>query len=294
MGSTDGKRVSNVELSNSWTRTLLLVRQSFDVMGRDKRLIFFPVAAAFSALCVSVSFVRPLIENGAVDRYMKEGRVDGQTVLWLFLWYYFHFFVILFFNCALTSATNDRMAGRNPSVISGVLAAVDRLFPISMWTLVASTAGICLRLFEGRSKWLARLVTKSIGLTWIFATYFVGPVLMFEEASILPALKRSAQVTRKIWRERLTNQASFGLFTLLFAIPGIVLATAGIFFNHALLVPAFLYALILSVILSAARTIFTVALYRYAITGKIPPGFCAGIIPCDDGVNSTPEAERVH
>ena len=33
-----------------------------------------------------------------------------------------------------------------------------------------------------------------------------------------------------------------------------------------------MYALILSVTLSAARTVFTLALYRYAITGEVPPG----------------------
>ena len=229
-------------------------------------------------MCVSISFVRPLIDNGAINQYLDHGHIDRHTALWLFLWYYFHYFVILFFNSALTAATNQRMSGGDASLKSGVLAAIDRLFPISMWTLVASTVGLGIRLFESRSKRLSSAITALIGLTWTFATYFIGPILMFEESSIKPALKRSVQVTRHTWGEQLVNQVSFGFFTFLFAIPGLILAAAGLFISHALLLPAFFYALILSVVLSAARAIFTVALYRYAITGEVPQGFSASVI----------------
>src|SRR5882724_3121140 len=79
----------------AWNRTLLLTRQSFAVLLRDKKLLSFPIAAGISAICVSVSFLRPLFEDGSVSLYMDEGRVEAQTALWLFLWYYFHYFVIL-------------------------------------------------------------------------------------------------------------------------------------------------------------------------------------------------------
>ena len=278
MEPTAGTQSDRIHLHSSWTRTLLLIRQSFTMLSRDKKLLVFPAAAGVSAICVSVSFVRPLIDNGAVNRYLDHGSIDTQTTLWLFLWYYFHCFVILFFNSALAATANGRMAGEAPSLKSGMAAAVDRLFPISMWTLVAATVGVAIRLFESRSKRLGAWITALIGLNWTFATYFVGPVLLFEETSILPALKRSVQVTRRTWGEQLVNQVSFGFFTFLFSIPGLILTLAGLSFSHVLLVPAFAYALILSVTLSAARTVFTLALYRYAVTGEVPEGFSASVI----------------
>jgi hypothetical protein len=273
-----GKSPAVFQRSTAWTRTLLLTRQSFGILRRDKKLLAFPIAAGLSAICVAVSFMRPMFDDGSVRRYLDDGRFEAHTALWLFLWYYFHYFVILFFNSALIASANARMAGKSPSIKLGIQAAIDRLFPISMWTLTASTVGIVIRLIESRSTKLASWVTAFVGLTWTFATYFVGPVLMFEEASVVPAVRRSVQITRRTWGEQLTNHASFGVFTLLLAIPGLALAVAGMFFVRALLLPALLYGLMLSVILSAARTIFTVALYRYAVTGEVPDGFSADVI----------------
>jgi len=254
---------------NSWSRTMLLTRQSFGVLARDKKLLVFPVAAAISAICVSASFMRPLLEGG---------HLDFKTLLWLFLWYYFHYFVILFFNSALTSSAHARMTGQTPSLKNGFKAAVDRLLPISMWTLAISTFGVAIRVIEGRSRTLAMYLSGLIGLTWTFATYFVGPVLMFEEAGIVPAVKRSVEITRTTWGDQLTNHASFGFVTFLLAIPGLVLAAAGLIVSHALLLPALVYGLMLSVVLSAARAVFTVALYRYATTGEIPAGFSGEVM----------------
>ena len=260
-------------VTGAWNRTLLLTRQSFGVLLRDKKLLVFPAAAGLSAICVSVSFLRPLFEDGSVGLYLDEGRVEGQTALWLFLWYYFHYFVILFFNSALIAAANMRMEGQEPSLKSGLRAAVDRLFPISMWTLAAATFGVLIRLIESRSQRLALYISSLIGLTWTFATYFVGPVLMFEESSVYPALRRSVEITRRTWGEQASSQLGLGVFSILLAIPGVLLAVAGLFFSRVLLLPAVMYGLMLSVVLSAARTVLTVALYRYAVTGQVPQGF---------------------
>ena len=257
----------------AWNRTLLLTQQSVAMLLRDRKLLAFPIAAAISAICVSVSFLRPLFDDGSVSMYVEEGRVEGQTALWLFLWYYFHYFVILFFNSALIAAANTRMEGGEPSVKDGLRAAVDRLFPISMWTLAAATFGVIIRVIESRSQRLALWISALVGLTWTFATYFVGPVLMFEESSIYPAVRRSVEITRKTWGEQASSYASMGLFSVMLAIPGVLLAVAGLFFSRALFLPAVMYGLMLSVVLSAARTVFTVALYRYAVTGEVPYGF---------------------
>lgn len=262
----------------AWNRTLLLTQQSVGVLLRDKKLMAFPIAAAISAICVSVSFLRPLFDDGSVARYVEQGRVEAQTALWLFLWYYFHYFVILFFNSALIAAANTRMEGSNPSLKEGLRAAVDRLFPISMWTLAAATFGVIIRIVESRSQKLAIWISAMIGLSWTFATYFMGPVLMFEESSIYPAVRRSVEITRSTWGEQASAQVGMGIMSMLLAIPGVLLAVAGLFFNRALLLPAVIYGLMLSVVLSAARTMFTVALYRYAITGQVPNGFTKEVL----------------
>ena len=259
--------------NRSWNRSWLLISQSFNVLKQDKKLLVFPAASAVSVLCVALSFLFPLIEDGSVARYLENGHVEAQTVLWLFLWYYFHYFVILFFNSALVACANMRLAGEKPSLRIGMLAAMDRLFPISMWTLVASTIGVALRLLENRSAKLSATLAALVGGAWTIGTYFVGPILMFEENSVFPALKRSFEMTRRTWGAQLSRTLGFGIFTFLFAIPGLVLFAGGVFLSPALMLPALLYGLLLSVVLSAAQTVFTVALYRFAVIGEPPAGF---------------------
>jgi Family of unknown function (DUF6159) len=259
--------------TDSWNRSWLLIRQSFGLLRKDKKLLVFPAASGLSVICVALSFMLPLVEDGSISRYVENGSVEAQTALWLFLWYYFHYFVILFFNSALVACANMRLAGAKPSLKIGLVAAADRLFPISMWTLVASTVGVALRLIESRSNRLNALLSGFLGVGWTIATYFVGPVLMFEESSVLPALKRSVEITRRTWGEQFSKAVGFGIFTFLFAIPGLLMFAAGVFINPALMLPALLYGLMLSVVLSAARTVFTVALYRFVVSGETPAGF---------------------
>ncbi len=88
-----------------------------------------------------------------------------------------------------------------------------------------------------------------------------------------PALKRSVQIASRPLKEQTASHAGLGIFGFLLAVPGVLLAAAGLFVWHPLLLPAVVYGLFLSVVLSAARTVFTVALYRYAVTGQVPEGF---------------------
>ena len=72
---------------------------------------------------------------------------------------------------------------------------------------------------------------------------------------------------------------SFGLIWLAAIVPGLLVSFA-VLLVHPLLGIALgvLYCLLLSVIAAAVKTIFTVALYRYASQGTVPAGFTPDLV----------------
>ena len=94
------------------------------------------------------------------------------------------------------------------SEFSAAVAIDSALFQASRFVgpaiagLIVPIAGVGGTFIESRSQRLALWISALVGLTWTVATYFVGPVLMFEESSIYPAVRRSVEITRKTWGDQ--------------------------------------------------------------------------------------------
>jgi hypothetical protein len=125
-----------------------------------------------------------------------------------------------------------------------------------------------LRAIEERVGWLGKLIVMMIGSAWTLATYFVVPVIVYEQLGPIDAVKRSAQMFRETWGERLVSSVSFGLLFFLLAIPalgapflvGFLLGTAAALVTVVL---AVLYLIALAVVNAALNGIFVAALYQY-------------------------------
>jgi len=92
------------------------------------------------------------------------------------------------------------------------------------------------------------------------------PILVVEKVGPFEAIKRSTGLLKKTWGEQLVVGLYFFWMMLVLAIPGIVVG--------ALAWPVgILYFLALAAAMTAARGIFVVALYRYAVTGEPPDGY---------------------
>jgi hypothetical protein len=105
------------------------------------------------------------------------------------------------------------------------------------------------------------------------ATYLVVPVLVMEDEGVMDSIRRSSALLRQTWGEQLISGIAFGWIGLLFAIPGVVIGALGANGYPILLVPAILWFATMVAAFSAARQIFTVALYCYATTGEAPSGY---------------------
>ena len=94
----------------------------------------------------------------------------------------------------------------------------------------------------------------------------------------MDSVRRSAALLRRTWGEQLISGLAFGWLGLLFAIPGIVLGVLGANGYPIFIVPAIAWFATMMAAFTAAREIFTVALYRYATTGQAPSGYDAATL----------------
>lgn len=266
-------------IARSWE----LLTQSFAVLRSDKELVFLPIFSAMFNIAASVLilgtaalFFRPELQFLWATR---TSRPAMPQPFWgvLFVLYLVNYFIAIFFNVVLVSVASDRLAGGHATMNDGLQIAWQRKGRILQWAFLAATVGILLRALEERLGRLGRIVAGFIGIAWSLATYFVAPILAAENVGPVEALQRSAGIFTETWGEELSGGFSFGLIFFLLSIPGAFLMFAGVQQGGAAAIAgvatAILYWLVLSVISSAVQGIFVAALYRYATTKQVPPGF---------------------
>jgi len=258
-----------------------LLKQSFNVLVNDKQLLVFPVFSAIATMVVCLSFIAPLILTGAYQHFGDNGRATTIDYLVVFAFYYCNYFVVIFFNSALVAAANICLAGGHPKVSDALSLAAGRIHRIAMWALVAATVGLILRTLQERLGKIGRFVVALLGTAWSLLTYFIVPVIIFEDLDMMESVQRSGRLFKETWGEEVAGGLSLGVIYLLLIVPGFALMFLGFIARPLLLVGILLgivYFLLFATMVSALKSIFTVALYRYAVWKQVPPQFTPELI----------------
>jgi len=255
---------------------------SYGMIWHNKRLMVFPLLSTLAAILVLASFALPLWQSGTWAQWQAatEGEAGGATAtMWLvlFLFYFCNYFVIVFFNAALTACAFQAMDGKPASVGDGLSQAARRLPQILGWALVSAVVGVLLRALERHRKGAA-IVASVLGMMWTVVSYFIVPVIVIEGVGPIEALKRSTRTLKATWGEALVGNFSLGLFGFLILLPLIVLTvlavgmalTGGGVLAVALACLGAVCVAIGTAATSAADVAFKVVLYAYA-TGRTVP-----------------------
>lgn len=266
-------------LANGWS----LAWESVKIVWANKKLMVFPIISTIVLVLVLGSFTGVLFGTGTVDALLEEGeggRTRQQEVLGyvlLFAFYFVSWFVIIFFNMALIHCANYAMNGAEFRVGTGLSFSLSRIGAVAGWALVSATVGVILRIIEDRSDRLMQIVVSLIGMAWAILTFFVVPVIAYENLGPLAAIKRSGALFKRTWGERVGASFAFGLvgfaLVLLIALPvGILL-----FLVHPVagIVGGILCIVVISVLTATAQTVFKAAAYQYAI-GRPVESFPSG------------------
>ncbi|MBY0112633.1 MAG: hypothetical protein K2Y21_07415 [Phycisphaerales bacterium] len=275
-----------------FARSAALLRQSFNVLRHDKRLVIFPLLSSIACLAVLASFVVPLVMTGVLQQIAASSGTGGKTAmhpyireigtLLTFVYYFANYFVIVFFNTALVACAMERFAGREPTVGGGLRHAMGLMPQIVGWVAVSATVGTLLKAIEDHVGFVGKLVTGLVGFAWTIATYFVVPVLVAERLGPIEAVQRSSKMLSKTWGTALISNVGLGVIGFLLYAAATIPAIVGIVFmaqmNHwaPIVIGGGIMVMLMvgiGLVTSAVSSILVAALYRYAATGEVPGGF---------------------
>ena len=261
-------------LGNSWN----LMKTSFGVLRKDKEIMLFPLISLIITVIIMISFFSSFIFFLNVDLMMTP-----LFYIILFFIYVILYFIVIFFNTAVIGCATIRLNGGDPTVGDGFHIAGKHIGKIFGWAIVSAIVGVILKTIQQKGGIAGRVVSFVAGLTWTYATFFVIPVLIYEDQGVLKSIKRSALIFKTTWGETLAGTFGFGiiffllgLLGILFIIAGATLGPIGLIIG---LISTVIYWLIIGIVASATNGIYVAALYQYATKKQIPKGFDESLIP---------------
>jgi hypothetical protein len=257
---------------NRFQRSFALLSESLAVVRAERSLLLFPVLSAVFTVLAMIIILVPGIA-------FVSGSGDGTPLPFLVLSLlagYAATVIATYFNVALVSCAAASFHGEQTSISDGLGAANRRLGSILVWALIATAVGAILRALEERAGFLGSIVVSLLGAGWAVATYFVIPVLAFEQVGPGDALRRSVATVRRSWGESLIGNVGLGIATFVLMIPVLLLGAAAVAVMGSvpaagvlLLVVAGTAMIALVVVTSALGQVYKTAVYLYAANGEV-------------------------
>ena len=257
-----------------------LVKASYEVLKQDRELVLFPIISGVIMFFVTLTFLIPTLVGNFFDNLFVNGiPIFGYIVLFLF--YLVQYTVVYYNSTALVGAAMIRLRGGDPTVKDGYKIAWSHILPIIGWAMLSATVGLILNMLSNNSKNKGRgksFIASLIGATWNVLTFLVVPVLAVEGLSPIEAVKRSWELLKGTWGEQISGKLSIGLIFVLIGFGGGALLVGlgvGISILTESIIPAiifgsllFIFIIILSLLNSTLSSIFSAAVYEYAVEGK--------------------------
>jgi hypothetical protein len=278
-------------------RSWQFAKISYGIVWDFKRLIVFPLLSTLAAAAVIVSFAAPLWATGTLEAWLQSADPEAASAattgdqvamyVTLFLFYFCNYFVIVFFNSALTACALKVVNGEAPTIGYGLSMAGKRLPQIAGWAFVSALVGVLLRIIENAHEKAGQIVAFILGSAWTALTYFVVPVLVMEGVGPVTAIKRSLATLKSTWGEALVGNFSMGFLAFLVMLPVIlvlgVLAAASFASGNTpaivlTIAAGALLVVIAAAAISAADVVFKALLYNYATGRSIPDDVDQGLL----------------
>lgn len=259
-----------------------LFKQIFAILSREKSLLLYPVISGIIILLIlSLLFIPALFIFAITGIDPENMGILGYAVwiLLLFIIFLVTAFVSSFFKAGIVYNATEVIKGNDPAFKDGISAAIPKTGALFKWAFIAATLGLLLSLLRESDNPLGRLLTEIVigiaGVVWNLITFFVIPVMIFEDLGAIASIKESWSLFKQTWGETVIAGFSF----VIVMIPAFLLM-AGTFLS-AILAPFEIFAGILvltiivfaisAVLVSALQGILVALLYHYAKTGEISP-----------------------
>lgn len=270
-----GKDIMFDTLTRSWQ----LVKYSWAFLRRNKSFIWFPIFSSIAALIASIALLLPA---GVIFGVMSGGRSgdDGSPLGFIFVFFFYMvvYTISIYFNVALTGAVFKELDGGTATVQEGLAIANSKIGLILQYAAISATVGVVLNAVRERGGLIGNIAASLFGMAWNLVTFFVVPLLVLEDKSVIDLIRDSGRMLKATFGEQVVGGfgvgSVIGLMTLGIIIVGILLTVllSGIstLLMGIVIVLTVVSVVVISLIGSTLSSIYRVLVFRYAQTGTVP------------------------
>jgi hypothetical protein len=258
-----------------------LTKDSWSVLKSDRSLLAFPIVGSIASVIAFSIVVLPGVGVWAATDQWWTALPFAAVAL------YVATFVTIYTGVGLAAASAQVMEGQDATLRSGLAVARRHTGAIAKWALVQTTVGLIINALQqlaqsqnGLFRIVGLVVSALMSVAWALASFFVIPLIAFEDLTPRDALKRSVSLIKERWGEGVVGSASIGIIVGLAGfLPAILLIFIGIKVGAAggvvLIAVGAVVLLVAAVISNTLTQVFRVALYRFATGAPETPGFAS-------------------
>lgn len=252
-------------------RGLDLVGVCLRIIWKDKEILAYQGLSIAMCVLLLIAFMSA-ITHGFDREYIEQSVNPVAVIFQLFPYLVLAGFIGTYFRAATIAVATIRMKGGNPTYSDGLEVATRKSHKILGWAIISAVVGTVIALIRSRNR-AGRVAADAAHLAWGVATYFVIPVMLFENEGPISAIERSTSIMKRTWRESLAGNLGMGLvFFMLIIVGWMFLFPIGIALGGIVGVVTLGVIWMISIMIfsSAASGVLVAALYRLARTGKRP------------------------
>jgi hypothetical protein len=280
-----------VQMMRSWRQSKQVTSQAWGVIKQNTYMLAFPALSAVLAvtvfLVVGGAGVAALgwsnvEEQAANDTFTTASTVTG--IVLLVVASYLATLINLIFMGGLVKCADEELQGRDSGFGAGLAAAFSRLPALLGWAAIETIVGWLLRAVQGDGGTdnaivtiLRAILAGLMAMAWTIISFFVLPLIILRGKGPVAAIKESVSLIKRTWGMQVAGGVRIGgIIGLIAVLPAILVTVAGgliaIAGTPALGVPlagiGVIVLIVATVLISAMKAIFSVALLHYVEDGS--------------------------
>ncbi len=246
---------------------------SLRVLRSHPKLALYPLVSGIASAVFVAALLGPLF-------LASELSLGGIEIAVLFVVYLGTTYITALFNAGLVYSVGEVFHGNDPHIGEGLRAASRKSGTLLIWSFVSAVVGIFIQALESRGGIGAQIAAMIFSVGWAIATFFVIPVIVFQDdVTATSMFTESASTFKETWGETVGTKVGLGIIPALIMIPGVILAVGILVASQglAMVVVALAVAILAGVLSMLVGGVITgvakTALYVYATEDIKPEEF---------------------
>jgi len=185
-------------------------------------------------------------------------------------------FVTVVSHATIIARVMARFNGQGVTNTQAARAALTKSPQLLAWAFIEYVVMAILRNIGNRGI-LGALIGWVLRAGWMLASFFVVPVILFEDKGAVAAIKRSVQLCRSRWGENIVGNGAIGVIGFAAILADVVVAVLlGAVFAPLGAAVGIIGLVAILLVLTVASGAFNAALYWYAVTNQAPGQYSLG------------------